>query len=215
MLKLEEAAKAIITWSPVGLIPSLVVTTLLFRKLSPDLKIIGIFVYIACLVELLAGIMWYNKMNNLVLLHIYTLVEFGVISWYYHVTLRGFVPAWLVPSAVTAFSLFSLYNSFFIQDLDEFNTYARGLEALLVITYIIMFFYKTFIELKVEYLGKEPAFWIGSGFLLYFSGGLFLFMVSDHLLPSATGPRHLVWAMHAVFTIVFHILISIGLWNRK
>jgi hypothetical protein len=117
----------------------------------------------------------------------------------------------LLRGIAISFVLFSVINSLFIQSLYEFNSYARGFEALLLIILSLLGFYK--ISTSSGDSGGIP--WINAGILVYFSGGLTLFILSNYILPFSNAVNTLIWAIHSFLSIFLYVVISIGLWKSR
>jgi hypothetical protein len=100
-----------------------------------------------------------------------------------------------------------------LQRLSDSNAYVRTLESLLVIGLALLCFYKILTELLTKRLEKDPVFWINTGFLLYFAGNLFLFILSNALLKQPHQQlSFMAWGLHALFMALMHVFIGIGLW---
>jgi hypothetical protein len=185
-----------------------------FRYLRGPLRWVGFYLLLACLGEVASDITAHVlHVPNLYLLHIYTVLEFNLIALFYVVFFGHFYPRSLMLSLMFAFTLLAILNSLFVQPITSFNTYARALESILIIGLTLLCFYKILIELVTKRLDKHPVFWINTGFLLYFAGNLFLFVLSNALLKNPNPAlSYLPWGLHALLMVWMHLLISVGLW---
>ncbi|MBL7826372.1 MAG: hypothetical protein JNJ57_07060 [Saprospiraceae bacterium] len=210
---MDLAAILFIKYSMLFTMLPLAIAAVRFFRHTPATRIVAGLIVVACAIQWLASVMTARKMNNLKLLHLYTILEFAIITWYFSETLKGVFKRrffWLVG---IGFAALSILNSLFLQDLQHFNTYARSLEGILVITYCLIWYFRTLSEMKVERLQDDPVFWINTGFLLYFSGGVLLFSVSNYILELNRSLNLYVWAFHGLFTTIMYTLIAIGLWK--
>lgn len=199
-----------ISW--VLVVPTLVI---LFRHkyLKKELKIAAIFVGIGIFFEIISRIIGIIYKTNLPILHLYTILEFCLIAWFYHIFFDGFFNRKTVPILILCFVGFAIINITFIQSLLEFNTYPRGLESLLITGLAVLAFYKMLQELEYTRLDKSPIFWINSGFLIYFAGSLFLFLMGNLLLSKDRQLSLIAWTIHAFLFGFMQIFIAIGLWH--
>ncbi len=199
-----------ISW--VLVVPTLVI---LFRHnhLKKELKVAAVFVGIGIFFEILSRIIAHIYKTNLPMLHLYTILEFCLIAWFYHIFFDGFFNHKTVPILILSFVGFAIINITFIQSLFEFNTYPRGLESLLITGLAILAFYKMLQELEYTRLDKSPIFWINSGFLIYFAGSLFLFLMGNLLLSKDRQLSLIAWTIHAFLFGFMQIFIAIGLWH--
>lgn len=210
---LDHFARELIRYSSlIVLLPLLII---LYRRQWLDLpfKAITCFIVLANVVQGLASLMNAYHLNNLWLLHYYTVLEFSFIVWFYGIILQGFVPSKAIWAIGVGFGILSLLNSIYLQPLSEFNTYARSLEGILVILLALAWYFRTLTEMKVKRLQDEPLFWVNSGFLLYFSGSVLLFAVSNYLLSLNHSLNLYIWAFHGIFSVLLYLFVSIGVWK--
>jgi len=149
---------------------------------------------------------------NLPVLHVYTVVEFSWITWFYYVAMPSYLPRKVAIGAIIVFAVAALLNTIYLQPVTQFNTYARTLASIIVITYALIYFYKIISEVQITNLEKDPIFWVNTGFLIYFSGSTLLFVFSNFILPFKTSLNIYVWALHAVFNILLYLIQSVGIW---
>lgn len=185
-----------------------------FKYLTNELKYIWFFILLGIFSELSTRTIsyFYPKLNILPGLHLYTIIEFITIGLFYLHFFGAFFSKKLLPIIIIGFVIFAIINAFFIQGITNFNTYARGLEGLLVIGISLLCFNKMLIELDTRDPTKQPIFWINSGFLFYFAGNLFIFILSN-FIKEDNYLLSLAWGMHALLMIILHLFISIGLWQ--
>ncbi len=180
------------------------------REHCPEmLYFLGMAVFFEGLSRYLHG----KGVNNLPYLHLYTFLEFGVISLFFFRTLKNYFSRKLLLSLIIGFLIFAPINAFFIQGIYNFNTNARALECIILILFSFMYYYMILNELKVKEPTKSTDFWLNTGFLIYFSGSFVVFMLSNVLLKKSLEVINVAWAMHSMLLAVLHILISIGLWK--
>lgn len=206
--------KWMINYGSVFLLFSTSVAVIRLRFLKDSLLFTGMFVGLAVLGEILSIITSVVlHIKNLYILHIYTIIEFNIIALFYSRFFNGFYARWLVPAMMVSFTTLAILNTIFLQHLSDSNAYVRGLESLLIIALALLCFYKILSELLTKRLEKDPVFWINTGFLLYFAGNLFLFILSNALLKQPN--QHLgymAWGVHALLMALMHVFIGIGLW---
>ena len=213
---LEYLKQLVFEVGPYATLPAILLGLVKFRVLPTALRIVVIHLLIAGLVDLAATILWNNKINNLFLLHIYTIEECGMILWFYSYVLSDAMSRRNFLYVFIGFAVLSAANSAFVQPLTRNNTYARSLEAMIVIICAVMYFYRMLSESKLKSPARTPYFWINTGFLIYFSGSLVLFTLSNYIRgPQYKQLRIDVWTLHALFAIIMYALIAVGLWKHK
>lgn len=191
----------------------IIISLIRYKYLKNELKFIWYFILLGTFFEILSRTLLYLKVRNtLPFLHLYTTLEFITIGLFYQRFFGSFFSRKLLPIIIITFVTFAIINAFFIQKINNFNTYASGLEGILVIGLSLLCFYKMLIELDTRSPTKQPIFWINSGFLFYFAGNLFVFILSN-FIKEDNYLLSLAWGMHAFLMIVLHFFIGIGLWQ--
>lgn len=213
---LDSIKQLIFEVAPYATLPAILIGSAKFRSLPVALRIVTIHVLIAGMVELAATILWNYRVNNLFLLHVYTIEECGLILLFYSYLLRDVMDPRKFLYVFLGFMVLSILNSIFLQPLTRNNTYARSIEALIIIICAVSYFYKELGESKLKSPGRTPYFWINTGFLIYFSGSLVLFTLSNYIRgPQYKQLRLDVWTLHGFFAILMYALIAVGLWKHK
>ena len=185
------------------------------KYLHPELNSIIYFLINSVVFESISKTMQIYKIPNLYLFHLYVLTEFFFISWFYYELFKKYISPKIIPTVYIIFIIFSLIDTFVWHNPFTFNSYAKTLECIIIVSYTVFYLYKTFDEFQDEDPSDTPVFWINAGFLFYFSGCLFLFTFSNFILTQGKPMGMIVWALHAFFVIIMYSLISIGLWKSK
>lgn len=191
----------------VGLIPSILAFFRL-KNLLPEQRMLSILVWsstVICLFAVLITVVL--KKPNLFLLHIYTIVDFILLSLIF----KPFLPKFLSRLLFFGFPLFAAINSIFFEHLKTENVLNRSLSALILMFYSLSFFTKTLREMKILNLEKEPLFWVSIGVLFYNAASFFIFLFS-HYLTASRDLWYTYFGIHAIFSIILYIFYTIALW---
>lgn len=214
-MNLQNFASFIVRYAFLA-VPIPFIAGLIRRKyFNIELKIILYFICNNILFEFISRVMSNYKIPNLYLFHIYVLTEFFFISWFYYELFKKYISPKIIPVVYLIFVIFSLVDTFVWHNPFTFNSYAKTLECIIIVSYTVFYLYKTFDEFQDEDPSDTPIFWINAGFLFYFSGCLFLFTFSNFILTQGKPMGMVVWAIHAFFIIIMYALISIGLWKSN
>lgn len=119
-----------------------------------------------------------------------------------------------------SFYIFSICNLIWWESIWSFNSNQRFFEGILILVILIGFFIQLMRTAEEIYFEKDPYFWLSTGFLIYFTGTLFIFLFEkkfvDYWLAS---PKEEYIDYHSyIHGIIFIILIlhySVFLWMRK
>jgi hypothetical protein len=208
-------AKEFIIYSSYVVLLPLLVAVVRYRRLTPALKMIGAYVLLGTFVQGIAAIMSANRQNNLPVLHVYTILEFTCFIWFYRLLEENFIKNKVFLGLVIGFPVLAILNALFLQSIFEFNTYARSLEGILLITLALRWYYRALEELKIRRLQDDAVFWINTAILLYFSGSVILFGVSNYTLSFQKSLKVYIWSFHALFSTLLYLFITAGLWKQQ
>lgn len=187
-----------------------------FRHLPVEFKALGIFLIIDLVTELAATWTLYQRINNLPLLHIYTLLEFASLSLFYRAVFasrvgfqRYFWPFIGVVSALV------VANSIFLEPPTGFNSNAKTLVQITLMGYAVFYFFNAYGKMdfsKPRYLAQGL---VNTAVLLYNAGSLFIFMFAKILQQSnlSSSAQHGFWMFNALLFLIFQLLVFIAIWK--
>lgn len=191
-----------------ALIPFLI-GVVLFKKRIPALKVICLFCLLCFCFDIASWQFnqYANKINNL-----YRLIEFLsylIIYWIF----------WQKDKSNTIFiSLGLAYILFFVSELSahnykHLNSYSITLASLVFIFFSVRYFYFLLRDLPTDKIQRLPMFWINTGVLIYFAGGLFLFAMRNYLIEAFHDNQTMYWSFHNFLNIVKNLLFAVALWQ--
>jgi len=136
------------------LIISIILCLVRFNKITLLFKVLFAFLILNLSTELIADYYWSRKWNNLHLLHLYTLLEFILLSWFYKIVLKEIE---IVQKYFWYFLFFIsslvIANSIFLQPIEGFNSNAKALVQLILISYAVIYIYSY--SLKLEEVNRQ------------------------------------------------------------
>ncbi len=152
------------------------------------------------------------------LLHFYTAGGFICLAWFYKTVLNNFINARIFWSVALLFLIFTLVNSFFIQNIFTFNSNALTVESVLIII-LALFTFVFFLNDIVKESGRpdiKSLNWINSGLFIYHSSDLLIFYFGATITHSFSKSLNLyTWVFHSFFSIVMYTCFFTGLWKRS
>ncbi|ATL48861.1 hypothetical protein COR50_17755 [Chitinophaga caeni] len=185
-----------------------------FKELPKAMKVIWCYVIVAGVTNCLASI--FSNSNNLPILHVYTVVEFVLLSWFYALVLPSKTLKRVILILAGLFIIFGFVNALYLQSIYVFNSNTRPVAALLLIVYSLLYLIASSpLEHQLRW-SEIPANWANAGILIYFSAALSQFAFSN--LVEAKAPHEvvlLIWNLHGTFVILMYILISISFYKCK
>jgi hypothetical protein len=139
--------------------------------------------------------------------HIYFPIEYTLFALIFSKWIKKDIYAKSVLYSIPVVVIFAVFNSLFLQTLNQLNSYAitLGLICYTIITLLVLY------QIMNEDLGrilKNNKFWVSTGLLIFSAGDLAYFafypLVTKHYLIA-------IWAIHAIFNIIVHIFYAIGI----
>jgi hypothetical protein len=182
------------------------------KQLNAVARIILAYLLTSAVVSLAASAMIWNRMNNLPVSHLYTVVEFFFFTFFYRSLLQGKKTITVIQ---VCFLLACILNTLFVQDLYQFNSYTRSLEALVIMLLSVNYYALLFTDIATVKPLQHPAFWFNTGIFLYFSGAFMLFVFSNYMLKESVSSFKVVWNVHATFVLIMYLLFTLGFLKCK
>ena len=181
----------------------------LFRrnKLTPPFQRLLLFLFWNFCIEIAARIFANFKINNLPLLHLYTLGEFLLLSYFYQRLLTK--PRFLTKNFMVIMIIGGLAiagNSAFLQSIFEFNSIAKTIVQLWIIGLAVAFFYHLMAHQSDSEETQLSLRLVNSAILIYYSGSLFIFMASQLYMEQAVLFKYF-WIFNAILNMIFQLLI--------
>lgn len=212
-----DLSKYIIIISHVPILITSGYALMTFRKQQKILRVFSCFLFLSYLVQFASLLFWFNRMNNMPLLHLYVGLGFLMLTVFYKKVLEGFISGAVIYSVGIGFFLLTTINSLFIQSVFRFNSYALTLESVL----LIIFSLTTYILLLNETVKEQRKSmisslnWINSGIFIYYVSNLLIFYFSEYFSRffSLEFNRY-TWVLHSFFSVVMYTFFFIGIWKR-
>lgn len=102
------------------------------------------------------------------------------------------------------FQIFYLFTG----KVKRIDTVPIGLETIIILFYIILFFYQFSKTVTTSYIYNHYLFWISVGILIYLSGCFFFFILFDHLTKSEVESfGNLTYLAEIIKNVLFSIAI--------
>jgi len=144
----------------------------------------------------------------------YCLMEFAAVFYFFYTLLKDVYRLVLLISGSLYLLLYVLLL-FFWDNWDNLITesYLSIFIALFVFCCSVLWFKNIFSSMSESSLVQSPLFYFISGFILYFSGTLFLFLVSSLMVKNTALSLGEHWILIIIFNIILRILLIIGIWK--
>lgn len=194
---------------------SLLLMIVRFRHLPVLFQILSIVLVNDLLTEILASWTYDRKINNMPLLHLYTLVSFWLFSFFYRELFREkrFVRRYFWPYMVTA-TLILVSNSLWFEPISGFNSNAKTFVQVLFIGYVVYYLFDAFGKTDFLQARDLAISLVNMAILIYNAGSLFIFMFAKTLnngLLSSKAQSGL-WMMNSLLYLIFQLLLLFAVW---
>lgn len=183
-----------------------------WRRLPLEIKWLTAYLFFSLCIEIGAHLMSHQG-NNLPLLHLYTLGEFWLWSFFFKTVLgkNSWLDKYFVPFLMVVTGLV-VANSLFLQPIWGFNSHAKTLVQLVIIVYALVFaFHFTDVHQRQSKSYNVVRF-INALVLMYYCATLFIFM-SSGFWSSDDLATIILLDVNRCLNILFLILILISIWK--
>ena len=214
---METLINLILEFASFPVIGCAIYTAIIYRKLAKELRLIALFIFLSGAVELISTTLWYLRINNFPLLHLYVLAGFLILLFFYASIMKGFISRKVFLIIGIPFIIYSVINSLVIQSIFAFNSNALVVQAVLVIILSIssyIFLLNSIVrEQRLEMI--ESLNWINSGLFIYYTSSLLIFYFGDFLTKNFSPTiNQYTWTLHTLFSTTMYVCFFIGLWKR-
>lgn len=189
-----------------------VVVLLNFQKYPKTLKFLGILILFSFSLDLINVVLAFFRINNYPFHYLWTLVEIICMHLiYYHLieskTFRSFIKV----NGLLFVSIW-IFSSFISTSFNGFSYNIQAIFSLFYIIYSLYFFFQLFNNPVTVNLKDYPYFWMNSGFLIYFSGTIFLFLFEMQIVEE-TGKS--MWIVHNIVATLKNLALILTLWKAS
>lgn len=205
-------SETIMLISAYSIIAPAILGAIFYSKLTKASRILAIFVFVTCILEVTIKIMANFGMNNMVFFHIYSFLEVGFITLIYYELSQNKVWRKLIFIVLFVFEGFSLLNLLFWEKLTNFNSLQRNIEMILLMLLFMLYCYKLIYENRTKSFLKNPYFILTGGLMIYFTGTIYLFSYGNVLQES---DQNHYWIIHGLCNIFLNIIYTIVLWKTR
>lgn len=186
------------------------------QQLATRHWILFVYLIITLLGNILARYLAQHGIRNTPLFHLHTIVEMVLFSFFFRTLFRAQIIRTVIICIAIVFSLYCVVNFIFLQSIYSFNSYTRSIEAIILILFCVMYWWKGATAADDSPWVAIADNWAVSGILFYFSSALFLFIFSNYLLQHVSKQANvLVWNIHAAIVLLMYLLLTVTFLKSK
>lgn len=195
--------------SQASVLVPIITGSFVYRRLTRVFRYLYYFLLLCIGFEILASLLRIFFQNNMPGLHIFTVVEFTVISI---VFADYFLPDRTVRKLIMANIGFALLlavaDACIIGGIMEANTTSRSYDAASAILYALLYFYSLFKRDTPQRLVRDPMFWFAIAVLVYFANNIVYFLFREYLLSHAKDIESFGFCVYLSLNITTHLLYA-------
>ncbi len=171
-----------------------------YKLLTRELKILIGFLMISFSVAMVNTYIAFTGKNNMMVFHIYTLVEytFLIIIFSYWQKIKVVKTGLLI--SIPLFTLIWIIAKLFLEDPLRFDNFTSSLECAILVS-VSAYTLFSMVGANLDSLFQEPRFWVSTSVLIYFSGNLIAFAISSIIV---------IWTIHNVLHIIADLCYAGG-----
>jgi hypothetical protein len=168
----------------IGLIAGLFVC---FRKETPlYLKLFPFFLLITLAVEIIGSIMREKNIHTIMMYNIFTTFEFVFYLWVLRQIVSHTKAKKIILYCLFVYPLLVFFDIFFWSNSDHFHAITNAIGCFLVVATCIYYFLELFQLPHSVNLFSEPAFWVCSGLLFFYTCTFAIFGVTNFVKQLST-----------------------------
>lgn len=199
-----------------GLLPFLLYI-LSYKKISVEVKNIVLFTIVIFLASLYEFVFSYTlQIGVKYWFTIYNILAFLSIHHFFYLLLnKKHKIIFALFTVVFLFFLYQYYTYWIDYDFIVVSSYFNSLQTIIILTLSILWFRRVFVNLELQSFSESPSFYFVSGLILYYSGTVFLFLLSHSIFETDKNSFFEYWLLNIILNLVLRILILAGIWKGR
>jgi ABC-type multidrug transport system permease subunit len=197
----------------VSLIP-LLVGLFAFGKSDFGIRAIILLSLVSVCADVMSMIFTSQSAGNYIA-RIFSLLEFVLVSIFFVSVAKRNLFKRIIIALIFVFPLIVAADAFLSQSKNLRDDLVTVCESAIFLGYSIMVLYLQIMDMEYKSITSTPQFWILSAILVYFGGNIFVFGSSNYANSISYETFLLVWTIHAVLAIIYHITVSVGFWKTS
>jgi len=178
-----------------------------YNHLSSFLKIVAVYLIAGASIDLVSSAYYNVKANNLRFLHLFTLFEFVILSYLFHLLFIFLKSKSYVLHIAIPVTLFTIFNSIFLQSINSINSYSSVLSSFMILAFCIYFF-----RLILDYPKKNAHFVTLKMFIIclffHHCTSIIVMFFGGLILDISTEMVTYIWSFRSVVILATKLVIS-------
>ncbi len=171
-----------------------------FNKLDSSLRLIFYLVLMSLVISLSMIYFGMTYRFNSWLMHIYTIVEFLLIGYFYYRLFSQKVFKKIILILFGIFTIIALLNKIYLEPLNKIDNYTLTIESIILLIITSMFLVDFLINNLIINI-RDYRILLTVGYMIYFGGNLFIFALSNEVRG--------IWIVHNLIYILLMVNYSL------
>ncbi|NDK57431.1 hypothetical protein [Pontibacter fetidus] len=147
--------------------------------------------------------------NNIWVIHIYTLLEFLILSSIFYYSFRRPLFRKGIILAVVLFTGICLIDAFVLEGITQMNSLTKVSGNAMLILMGILYFYKIANDLTVTYLDQDPVFLLSCGILIHKAGTTMSYAMFNAALAASYDAARICIAIMLVLNFLYYAFLAL------
>ena len=194
-----------------------ILTALVFiarrRRFTELVRRFGFYIVIVALFELYSYWLVFvrgHEENNLYLLHIFTLIEFVLIAWFFGKLFELFKLKLNTRLIISIGAVLIVLNSVLLQPLEVYNSFSRTAVQLCFLACCFVGFY-LFTQRNYTFKDRGVIKLVLIALLIKYSGSLFLYLFSNRIVDLPAQTQVNIWLINPSLNFLAQMIILFAL----
>jgi len=175
-------------------------------------QLIGALLLASVIADTTGYILAKNEIPNLIVINLYFVASFVILSILYARLLKGGKTA--IRAFIGLVICFFAWSSLTQQSVVGIQSYVITLCGVLILGYALVYFDHLLHTSPATDLLKFPLFWLNSAITYYYGLNLFIFIFSTYIFENLKEDEIIaVWIFHNLNNIIKNILLAIGCYH--
>lgn len=187
-----------------------------YKYFPKEIKFIFYFVAFGVLTESYIRLHQHYIMKNVMPIgHFYYPIAFLILGLFYLYVLKGFIKPVYTLITITAFEIYCIVNTVFMQSLLDYPSLVGAIGAMILVLFSAAYFTKIMVEAKITKLSQEPLIWINSAILFYYAGNFFYHSLYNLRITTSMDVMIFAAQLFSILNLFFYLIIAISFLKVK
>lgn len=193
----------------------LILALLNFKLLNRDLIVFGIYLLISSVFNVISEILYFNNIRSFDISNFYNIFEYSFILFLYFNIFKLKFSSLKIVLIYFILVLLHITLLWYFKQSDKLEYTEWAISNIILILFFLAYIYQQFNLIDSYSLFDNPLMWINVGFLIYFAGTFFLFLVTPMLYLNSKELSLVLWQMNNVLVIIANFIFIFGLWKTR